>query len=482
MKLVLFLLPALAMGQVVPDAPYFEKGKIRALIVTGRNNHDWRATTPFLRQALEAAGRFDVRVTEEPMGMGAESLRPYDVLVVNYCGPRWSAVTEKAVEEFVRAGKGLVAIHAASYPFGDVEVLSERMGRTGVFEKPWTEWARMVGARWGAGEPKTGHGARHAYTVKWKNGAHPVARGLAPQFLISDELYHNFRLEPGIEVLATAYDAPDKRGTGKEEPLVWTVNYGKGRVFHTALGHDVAAMQSPGFVVSYARGAEWAARNAVSLPAEIDLDAKEKDAVRVLVATGGHSHEASFYSLFEGNRRLRVTVDPHPAAFRRDIRKAYDVVVLYDLMATMPEEHKANLQAFVEIGKGVVVLHHALADFADWEWWWKEVTGGLYDLKKSGFQHDLELVVKPVGTHPIVKGLPEMRIYDETYIRVWQAEGIEPLLTLDHATSDRVVGWIGPSKAWKAVVLQPGHGREAHQSPWYRTLVERAILWCAGRL
>ena len=114
MKLALLLLPATLMAQAVPDAPYFEPNKIRALIVTGRNNHDWRTTTPFLRRILEVTGRFDVRVTEEPMSMGAESLQPYDVLIVNYCGPRWSPATEKAVEDFVRQGKGLVAIHAAS--------------------------------------------------------------------------------------------------------------------------------------------------------------------------------------------------------------------------------------------------------------------------------------------------------------------------------------------------------------------------------
>ncbi|MBS1825011.1 MAG: ThuA domain-containing protein [Acidobacteria bacterium] len=482
MKLAFLLLPATLLAQAVPDAPYFEPNKIRALIVTGRNNHDWRTTTPFLRRILEVTARFDVRVTEEPMSMSAESLKPYDVLIVNYCGPRWSPPTEAAIENFVRQGKGLVAIHAASYPFGDVEVLAEKMGRTGVIQQPWPEWARMVGARWAAADPKTGHGTRHAYQVTWKDGKHPIAAGLAPHFLISDELYHNFRLEPGIHVLATAFDALPQRGTGKDEPLLWTVDYGKGRVFHTALGHDLAAMQSPGFVASYARGVEWAARNAVTLPASIDLNPKDKDAVRVLLVTGGHSHEASLYAMFEGNRRIRVDVDPHPAAFRRDIRKAYDVVVFYDLMATMPDEHKANLKAFVECGgKGIVVLHHAMADFADWDWWWKEVAGGGYDLKKSGFQHDVELIVRPTGNHPIVKGLPEMRLYDETYIRVWQGDNIQPLLTIDHPTSDRVAGWIGPSKTAKVVVLQPGHGREAHENPWYRTLVERAILWSAGR-
>ena len=73
------------------DAPFFAQGKIRVLILSGRNNHDWRSTTPFLKRILEASGRFDVRVTEEPAGIDSETLRPYDVLVSDYCGPRWGA-------------------------------------------------------------------------------------------------------------------------------------------------------------------------------------------------------------------------------------------------------------------------------------------------------------------------------------------------------------------------------------------------------
>ena len=112
--------------------------------------------------------------------------------------------------------------------------------------------------------------------------------------------------------------------------------YGKGRVFHTALGHDLDSMQAPGFLVSFARGTEWAARAAVTLPAKIDIHPKDPNAVRVLLVTGGHDHEASFYNLFEDSRKFKVTVNPHPIAFRRDLRKDYDVVVLYDSVQELP--------------------------------------------------------------------------------------------------------------------------------------------------
>jgi hypothetical protein len=483
----LFLVGLAALAQPVPDRFYFESGKVRVLILTGKNNHDWRATTPFLRQVLDAAGRFDVRTSEEPGTLGEESLRPYDVLVMNYCGPRWSAGTEAAVESFVKNGKGLVVVHAGSYPFGETAVLSEKMGRTEILQQPWKAWGDMVGAVWSDKDPRTGHAQRHAYRVQWQDKSHPVAAGMEPEFLLSDELYHNFRLKPTIHVLASAFDSPAIGGNGKVEPLVWTNAYGKGRVFHTALGHDVSAMQSPGFVSSFARGVEWAATEKVTLAAKLDTDPKDPNAVRALIVTGGHDHETSFYRILDGYRDIRVTVDPHPQAFRTRILKEYDVIVVYDTVEEVPEQQKKTLVQFLEAGHGLVYLHHSLASFQNWEWWWKEVTGSLYFLKAapgnkaSTYLHDVEMVVTPKGQHPIVKGLPQMRLYDETYKDVWHAPGVEVLLETDHPTSDKVVGWIGPYRKSRVVVLQPGHGRETHELPWFRELVRRSVLWSAGR-
>ena len=90
--------PASALAQ--DTIPFFQPGKIRVLIFSGRNNHDWRTTTPFLHKFLVDSGRFDVRVEEEPVGVTAATLAAYDVLVLDYQGPRWGKVTEKAVVEF----------------------------------------------------------------------------------------------------------------------------------------------------------------------------------------------------------------------------------------------------------------------------------------------------------------------------------------------------------------------------------------------
>lgn len=485
------MMAAAAMAQPpgeIPERFFFQEGRIRVLILTGRNNHDWRATTPALRAILEAAGRFDVRVTEEPAGLNENSLRPYHVLVSNYCGPRWSAAAEEAVEGFVRGGKGLVAVHAASYPFGSAEVLGEKMTRTGVRQEPWPAWGEMVGATWSEQEPRTGHGRRHVFRVEWEDAPHPVAAGMEP-FLISDELYHNFRLRPGIHVLASAYDDPKLGGTGRKEPLLWGNTYGRGRVFHTALGHDTDAMSAPGFAASFARGVEWAATGAVTLPARIDMNPKDPGAVRVLLVTGGHDHEPSFYQVLEGWRDIRVNVDPHPVAFRHDLRRLYDVLVLYDSIQVehLPEEHRSHLRTFVESGKGLVLLHHAIVDFAGWEWWWREVVGGLYVLNAregmpaSSYLHDVEMVVEPVAGHPITRGLPPMRLFDETYRSVWRRPDVLPLLRTTHPASDEVIGWVSPYERSRVVFLQPGHGRQTHELAWYRRLVRQAVLWAAGR-
>lgn len=473
------------LGCLLASLPALAAQPVRTLILSGHNNHEWRQTTPYLQRVLDTTGRFETRVMDEPAGMTAAILSNYDVVVSNYCGPRWGAVAEKALESFVRRGGGFAVVHAASYPFGVREVLGEHMTNTGKREAPWVEYARMVGASWSE-DPKTGHGDRHVYQVTWTNADHPIARGLPRTFLISDELYHRFKLEPGIQVLATAFDDAKRRGTGKDEPLLWTVQYGQGRVFHTALGHDLDSMGAPGFMASFARGTEWAATGAVTLPAELPPHPLDARPVRVLAVTGGHDHEASFYSIFEGYRDMVVNVDPHPVAFRRNLVKAYDVIVLYDMIQELPEAQKKNLREFVESGKGLVALHHSIASFHDWEWW-KDVIGGHYyekamgDHPASSYLHDVWQKAWPVAQHPITKGIPEIQIKDETYKGMWISPEAQILVRTDAPTSDGPLAWVSPYAKSKVVYVQLGHGREAHESPAYRRLVHQSILWTAGR-
>lgn len=238
--------------------------KIRVLILTGINNHDWRATTPALREILERTGRFQVFVNEEVRGNGPETFAPYNVLLLNYNdykqtqGPWWDERARQAMLDFVRNGKGLVSYHAANNAFWG-----------------WEEFDKLVGGTW---RETAGHAPYHTYTVKIVDAENPITRGMPASFAETDELYHQLSLQPNIHVLATAWDDAkncwkpgEGCGTGKDEPQVWTLSYGAGRVFQTALGHDVKAMQSPGFQLTLARGTEWAATGQVTLPVPAEL-------------------------------------------------------------------------------------------------------------------------------------------------------------------------------------------------------------------
>ena len=289
--LALFLLPVAVSSDhssTAERASLFKKGAIRALILTGQNNHDWRATTPLLRMLLLNSGRFDVRVNEEPTGMTSAILAPYDVVILNYNGPRLGRVAEKALENFVRSGKGLVGVHGANWAFSGLVVLGENSRPTDILEPPWTEFKSMIGGVWSEKPPASGHAPRHKFQVKIVEANDPITTGLNSPFEADDELYHNIHMAPNAYILATAYDDPrntpepaagkvsdpsdqgtapapgkmphlNMNPTGKDEPMLWTVRYGKGRTFYTALGHDVKAMEMPGFAITFVRGVEWAA-------------------------------------------------------------------------------------------------------------------------------------------------------------------------------------------------------------------------------
>ncbi len=238
---------------------------VRVLVLTGSSDlpyHDWRVTTPFLQKVLMDTGRFEVNVLDDVRKASIALLAGYDVLVLNYNGPRWGVEAERAIEEFVRSGKGMVAVHGVSY--GEFFGMVQKDGRwVGTDDPGWKAYADMLGATW---KPENvGHARRHVFSVKWTEPTHPIARGLEPSFMADDELYHKMDLKPGVVVLATAFSDPAKGGTGREEPQIWAVSFGKGRSIHITLGHDVKAMEQPGFRAAFTRATEWAATSKVTL-------------------------------------------------------------------------------------------------------------------------------------------------------------------------------------------------------------------------
>jgi uncharacterized protein len=298
------------------DSPSAEPPKLRALIIDGQNNHiDWPRTTMMMRQFLEQSGRFTVdldrcRYTwqggdlleEFPIDDGKEheelpepkadpnfapKFSDYDVVVSNFgwnAAP-WPEQTRKNLEAYMSGGGGLVIIHAADNSFGD-----------------WEEFNKMIGlGGWGGRNEKSGpyvyfndkeqeirdttqgdggsHGPQHEFQIVVREPDHPIVRGLPRSWMhTQDELYQQLRGPANnMTILATAFAAEDKKGTGRHEPMIMTIDYGKGRVFHTPMGHAGYSMECVGFETVFVRGCEWAATGEVtedSVPDDFPTAAK----------------------------------------------------------------------------------------------------------------------------------------------------------------------------------------------------------------
>jgi type 1 glutamine amidotransferase len=210
-------------------------------------------------------------------------------------------------------------------------------------------------------------------------------------------------------------------------------------------------------------------------------------AIRTLVVTGGHAYDTSFYTVFEGYDDLIWDhAVSNVTAFNRDIRGKYDVLVLYDSSQELTDAIKKNLRDFLEAGKGLVVLHHAIVDYESWPWWYEEVVGGKYLLKPemgmpaSTYKHDEELRASVVEKHPVVAGLGAMHLMDETYKGMWISKKVKVLMTTDNPTSDGPLVWISPYQQSRVVYIQLGHDSKAHRYPAYQQLVRNGIQWAAG--
>ena len=267
---------------------------LKALIVTGQNNHDWKASTPVLKQILEDTGLFEVHVTTSPSsGDDMAHFKPdfssYQLVVLDYNGDDWSTATQKAFVEYVRSGGGVVVYHAADNVFPRWKEYNEIIGLGGWGNRneksgPYVYW--KDGKILHDVSPGIGgyHGYQHDFLVINRDTAHPITQGLPEKWMhAKDELYSLLR-GPGknMNILATAYSSPLQIGTGRDEPVLFTVSYGKGKIFHTVLGHaggeiPPPSMECVGFIVTFQRGAEWAATGKVTLKIPGDFPAVYRD-------------------------------------------------------------------------------------------------------------------------------------------------------------------------------------------------------------
>ncbi len=272
---------------------------ISAMILDGQSGgtyHAWQQVTPVLKKQLEDTGLFRVDVVTSPMSNGDFSkFKPdftkYQVVISNYDAPEWPSDLKASFEQYMTNGGGFVSVHAADNSFPGWKAYNEMIGVGG-----WRGRNQNAGPLWFFKDGKLvsdttpgsagAHGNRLPFQVEARDTEHPIMKGLPKQWMhAGDELYNKMR-GPGInmKVLATAYSDPSNQGTGRDEPMLMVLSYGKGRIFHTTMGHDIPALSCVGFITTFQRGTEWAATGNVTQKVPADFPSADKVSIRADIA------------------------------------------------------------------------------------------------------------------------------------------------------------------------------------------------------
>ncbi len=285
---------------------------ISLLIIDGQNNHNWAAMTPFMKRQLEQTGMYTVNTSSTPPRFriprnlpkekqeaaqkAAQALnfkkwaawRPafakYDVVISNYNGQDWPKEVQAAFEKYVRDGGRFICVHAANNSFPN-----------------WLEYNKMIGlGGWGGRTEKHGpyvyydendklvrntnpgrggsHGPQHEFIIQIRKTDHPITAGMPAKWKhAKDELYDSLR-GPGtnMEILATAWSPKSKR----HEPMMMVLEYGKGKIFHTPMGHENGqSLQCVGFITTLNRACEWLATGKVTTKIPGNFPAEDKVSV-----------------------------------------------------------------------------------------------------------------------------------------------------------------------------------------------------------
>lgn len=250
----------------------------RALIVDGQNNHgNWPQTTQMMKSYLEQTRLFDVDIATTASSGTDENFAPdfanYDVIVSNYNGAPWPERTQQAFVKYMNSGGGLVVVHAADNAFPEWEEYNKMIGLGGWGGRnhsngPYVYFDEKKNAvvRDDAEGDGGSHGSQHPFSIIIRNSEHPVTKGMPGGWLhANDELYDRLRgPAENMIVLATAWSDPVNSGSGRHEPILMSIEYGKGRVFHLPLGHGNDSQECVGFITTLQRAAEWAATGEVT--------------------------------------------------------------------------------------------------------------------------------------------------------------------------------------------------------------------------
>lgn len=291
-KIILIITFLIFIGILSPVQAQPQK-VIKTMMIAGQDgSHYWEGACEAMKQILENSGMFKVDFAFTPnFGGDISTFKPdfskYDLVVINYGGATWTESVRKDFEKYVTNGGGVVVIHSSVVPMAD-----------------WKEYNEIIGmGAWDGRNEKDGpylylkdgqyvydyspgyagyHGLQHEPLIEHHAPSHPILKGLRPRWKhFKDEIYTRLRGPvKDMEILATAYER------GRHEPLMWTVKYGKGRVFVDLLGHCgndpnmIYSMLCTGFQVTLLRGCEWAATGTVTQEAPADFPLEDTCTLR----------------------------------------------------------------------------------------------------------------------------------------------------------------------------------------------------------
>ncbi len=447
----------------------------KVVMVTGIDypGHKWQETAPVLAAELRKDPRLKVDVVETPAFLASEKLADYDVAVLHFMNWETPDPGDKARQnlvDFAKKGGGLVAVHFACGAF-----------------QGWPEFEKLVGRVYDPNmRPHDPHGA---FEVRIADANHPITQGLKP-FETTDELYTCLAGQVPIHVLAEAKSKVD----GKNYAMAFVLQYGKGRVFHSPLGHDVQAF-SPAAGELFRRGTAWAA-GMTPVP--------ETNPKRIVFLTAKPSHGEGFHdwdkdAAFVKSCLLHATnidpprIDIHDDGWPKDdsMLDGVDAVVFF---ADGREHHPLAVPGRIEKirelarqGKGIVFLHYsidppegAMPDFLDW-------MGGSYEVGLSQNPINVAKVTPVSNSHPITRGCGGYVAEDEWYfdIRLRPNDAnVVPILTgrlPPRDPQDKVLSWAYTRPdGGRGFGFAGGHFHKNWYMEPFRKLVLNGILWTAG--
>ncbi|MBI3991488.1 MAG: ThuA domain-containing protein, partial [Candidatus Omnitrophica bacterium] len=205
--------------------------KFKVLLVTGGGFHPFDLCGSILKETYEHRGLAECTLVNRDEAFNKD-ISGYDAVAIYTQGGKLNPEQEKNLISFVKNGGGVVGFHCASDTFKDN-----------------AEYLSMIGSKF------IGHGpGTPDFPVKVSSAAHPLSVRL-PDFHITDEFYILEQQDKNLDIFLTS------SWQGKQQPMAYTKEYGKGKVFYTALGHDERAFRNPSFKKLAIRGLLYVTKN-----------------------------------------------------------------------------------------------------------------------------------------------------------------------------------------------------------------------------